>query len=112
MARQSAILIPSSTIAGSTGSSDWIISTNGATTGSTITLGKNQMFVINSTQDISISFGNATGTMVAPGATAGYRIPANQQTTFDMGQNNDSFIIYNNSASTTSTTYVKILAVS
>ena|SRR5271166_3466395 len=57
-------------------------------------LGKNVIFAINSDQDVCISFGLSTGN--AGLATAGsYRIPANQQTTFDTGSAFDQVSIWN-----------------
>jgi len=60
------------------------------------TLGYHGIFVINSDQDISITFG-AAASIATPTATS-YRIPANQQTTFDLGAASDSLLIFNNAA--------------
>lgn len=113
MARQASILIPTSTIgtAGAgNGPSDWVISLASSAT-SSVSLGKNAIFVINSTQPLGITFGNKNGTLLAPTTSNCYQIPASQQTTFDLGPNNDSIVIINASGTTTSTTCIKVLSV-
>lgn len=113
MARMASILIPTSTIgtAGAgNGPTDWVVALAGSGT-TQISLGKNAIFVINATQPVGITFGNAAGTILAPTTTNCYQIPASQQTTFDLGQNNDSFIIVNTSSGTTATVCVKVLSV-
>lgn len=105
MARLSAILIPA-------GDTDIKIAALATTTASTIqTLGKNRIFVINADQDITIQFGNAAGPSFTPTA-ANYRIPANQQTTFDLGSSFDSLKVFNLSGSTAANIYIKFLALS
>lgn len=57
-------------------------------------VGPRRIIVINADQDITIVFGNSS---VAAPTTANYRIPANQQTTFDMGPNTH-IRVFNNTA--------------
>src|SRR5258708_1653645 len=91
MARVAAILIPSET--------SIKIAALAATTASAIqTIGRNRVFAINADQDVTINFGNSNGTMTAP-TTSNYRIPANQQTTFDTGAAFDSFEVFNQGTS-------------
>ena len=84
MARQAAILIPASAVAVTA-----LALTAASTT--SFTLGINQIFAINADQDITIAFGYAAATAT----TTSYRIPANQQTVFDMGQALKVVEIYN-----------------
>ena len=82
-------------------------------------LGNNVIFAINADQDVCISFGLSTGN--ANLATAGsYRIPANQQTTFDTGMAFDEVSIWNlgtangtggKTGSTTANVYIQRLVV-
>jgi hypothetical protein len=74
-----------------------------------VTIGAGRIFVINADQDIAISFG-AAATIIAPDGTY-YRIPANQQTTFDMGSANDTIKVYNLSATTAANVYIMRLSV-
>jgi hypothetical protein len=106
MARQSAILIPTSTQGTGAGPSDWVISLTGQS--SVIKLGANAIFVINCTSAVNISFGNSAGSVLAPTATNCYQIPASQQTTFDLGQANDSIQLFTTSAGVV---YIKVLSV-
>lgn len=56
-----------------------------ATTSSAeLAVGARRIFAINATQDITIRFGQ---TGVGAADATFYRIPSNQQTTFDMGSN-------------------------
>lgn len=106
MARQSAILIPTSTQGTGSGPSDWVIALTGLS--STIFLGTNVLFVIQSTVACNISFGSSKGTVLAPTATNSYQIPLGQQTTFDLGQANDTIQLF---TATAGTVYIKILSV-
>ena len=109
MARQACILIPTPTVAAtSTGPTDIVLSLT-TTAAQTVTLHKNQIFVINAAADVNISFGLLANLVVAT-ATNCYRIPANQQTTFDIGPNQDSFSIVNNVTGTTAV-FIKCLSV-
>ena len=116
MARPASILIPSSTVAGGAGPSDYVISVVANTTSSAYTLGKNAVFVIQfaptaaptAPVGLNISFGNATGTLVSPTASNSYQIPSSQQTTFDLGQNNDSIELF---SAVAGTAYIKLLSV-
>lgn len=104
MARFASILIPA-------GDADIKISSLAAVTASSIqTIGKNRIFVVNADQDITIQFGNVAGPAFTPSA-ANYRIPANQQTTFDMGQAFDSLKVFNLSGTTAANVFLKILSV-
>ena len=68
-----------------------------ATTSSAeISLGTNRIFAINADQDITIKFGQA-GLAAATGVE--YRIPANQQTTFDTSDAYASIRVFNKGAS-------------
>ena len=101
MARMASILLPS-------GDADIKLASLGTSTSSTEQkIGANRIFVINADQDITIRFG-ATG-MGAADATY-YRIPANQQTTFDMGPAFSYIRAFNLSASTAANVYIKILS--
>jgi hypothetical protein len=73
------------------------------------TIGRNRIFAVNADQDISILFGNSAGPSFIP-STTNYRIPANQQTTLDMGQAFDSFKVINDSA-TPANVYIQLLSV-
>lgn len=66
-------------------------------------VGSRRIIVVNADQDITIAFG-AASSMAAADAT-NYRIPSNQQTTFDMGSN--SYLrVFNLSASTAANVWV------
>jgi hypothetical protein len=71
-----------------------------------IALGPNRIFAINADQDITIKFGNA-GMTAAAGTE--YRIPANQQTTFDTGANVNSIRLWN-LAATNANIYIILLS--
>lgn len=98
MARMSAILIPGSQAA---------IKIAGLTTAQTQLLGKNTIFVINADADINIEFYNSAGGALVASALS-YRIPANQQTTFDLGNANDTISLF---AAASANVYIKILSV-
>lgn len=102
MARFSAILIPA-------GDADIAVALTTTAQSAIQTIGKNRIFVINCAADIQILFGTAAGT---PGTITGstYRIPANQQTTFDTGFAFDSFWLAN-LATGSNTAYIKLLSV-
>lgn len=60
----------------------------------TFILAKNRVFAFNADQDVTIAFGLSTGNH--PTATvASYRIPANQQSVFDMGPMYDQISVFN-----------------
>lgn len=60
----------------------------------TIVLAKNRVFAFNADQDVTVAFGLSTGNH--PTATAAsYRIPANQQSVFDMGPMFDQISVFN-----------------
>lgn len=103
MARYASILIPSNDLP------QKVANLGTSTASSAIKIGTNRIFVINADQDITISFGLSTS-IVTPTA-AYYRIPANQQTTFDMGSANDTIEVYNLSGSTAANVYIMILSV-
>lgn len=89
MARFAQILAPAG---------DTVIKVTGlaATTSSgELVVGARRIFAVNATQDITIRFGQ-TGMGAADASF--YRIPANQQTTFDMGSNS-VIRVFNESAS-------------
>jgi len=71
-----------------------------------IALGPERIFAINADQDITIKFGNA-GMAAATGVE--YRIPANQQTTFDIGKNLNSIRLWN-LAATNANIYIILLS--
>jgi hypothetical protein len=116
MARMASILIPTSTTGTGTGPSDYVIALTGGTASAAITLGKNAIFVIQfaptaaptAPVGLNISFGNATGTLLTPSATNSYQIPSSQQTTFDLGQNNDSLELF---SAVSGIAYIKVLSV-
>ena len=60
----------------------------------TLTTGKNQLLEINCDQDVMVTVGLST-TIATPSATVGKRIPANQQTTFDLGSSCDTVKVFN-----------------
>ncbi|SRR6266550_2955653 len=103
MARFSVILVPGDQAIKITGLAT-------VTASSIQTLGKYQVFAINADQDITINFGNANGTMTPP-TTANYRIPANQQTTFDLGSSFDSFEVFNQGASAANVYIIRLSVV-
>lgn len=76
------------------------------TSSAEIVIGANRIFAINATGDITIKFGNAG--LTAADAT-NYRIPANQQTTFDTGQAAPSIRVFN-LAGTATDVYIQLLS--
>lgn len=101
MAVFSAILVPSNdapikvaALAASTSSAELVMSNN-------------RIFAINADQDITIRFG--TSGMAAADATF-YRIPANQQTTFDLGGAFDRIRVFNQAAATAANVYIELLS--
>ena len=60
----------------------------------TLTTGKNQLLEINCDQDVMVTTG-MSATIAAASATNGKRIPANQQTTFDLGSAQDTIKVFN-----------------
>lgn len=73
-----------------------VLALTATTSSAEIVLGTNRIFAINADQDITIKFGN-TGMTVATGVE--YRIPANQQTTFDTSDAYASIRVFNKGAS-------------
>jgi hypothetical protein len=103
MSRFSTVLIPSC---------EPPITINGlaaSTASALISPGKNRVFVINATGDITIAFSNLSNPITANANY--YRIPANQQDTLDTGNAFDSFSIYNLSGTTVVNVYIQILSV-
>jgi hypothetical protein len=98
MARQSAILIPASVAATKIAA---------LTSAQTVVLGINTIFVINADQDINIEFYNSKGGALVA-SVASYRIPSGQQTTFDMGNANDTISLF---AASSANVYIKQLSV-
>lgn len=70
-------------------------------------LGTNVIFAINADQDITIRFG-LPGFATAAG-TGDYRIPANSQNVYDVGNHYTSFKCYNLSATPTNI-YIQFLS--
>jgi hypothetical protein len=102
MARLSNILIPSCDL-------DIKYAALGASTAHAAeSIGFNRIFVINADQDITTLFGNST--VAAPSATS-YRIPANQQTVFDMGAALSYIRVFNLSSTTAANVWIKLLSV-
>ena|SRR5271157_4648089 len=60
----------------------------------TLTTGKYQMLEINCDQDVMVTTG-LLATIATPSATVGKRIPANQQTTIDLGAGFDTIKVFN-----------------
>jgi len=60
----------------------------------TLTTGTYQMLEINCDQDVMVTVGLST-TIATPSATNGKRIPANQQTTIDLGASFDTIKVFN-----------------
>jgi hypothetical protein len=84
-----------------------------STASGVVTLGNRTVFAINSTQDMTISFGLSTGTggAAVPTPTASYfRVPANCTFVFDLGTNFDSIQVYNLSATNASNVYIQPLS--
>jgi hypothetical protein len=102
MARFANILIPASE-----GTARVAVSAN--STSAKLQLGANRIFVINSDHDVNITFG-ANATITTPDATA-YRIPANQQTTFDLGSASDTIELFNPSLTLTANVFIQLLSV-
>lgn len=109
MARMASILIPATTTGSGAGPSDFV-ATLLTTTPQSFLLGKNAIFVINASAAISISFYSSQGTAFPAAAATCYSIPANQQTTFDLGQANDTISIMATAGSGASA-YIKLLSV-
>jgi hypothetical protein len=109
MARLASILIPVTTTGAGAGPSDYVVSLV-TTAAQNFLLGNNAIFVINSGAAVSISFYSSKGTAFPASPTTCYSIPANQQTTFDLGQANDTISICN-TATGTNTAYIKLLSV-
>jgi hypothetical protein len=109
MARQSAILIPTSTIASATGPSDYVFSLL-TTVAQSQLLFNNCTFVIWSPGQIAIAFYSSKGGAVVAASATCYNIPANQQTTFDLGQACDTISIVNQTSGT-NPVYIKVLSV-
>jgi hypothetical protein len=108
MAVFSSILVPANEAA------IQILAQAASTSSAEIVLGPNRIFAINSDRDITVKFGNA-GMAAATGVE--YRIPANQQTTFDVGSQLNSLRIWNTGnvngtagTPTTSNTYILLLS--
>ncbi len=102
MARYASILIPSCDV-------DIKYAALGASSAHTAELiGKRRIFSINADQDITILFGDST--VAAPDASA-YRIPANQQTVFDMGDAFTYIRVFNLSSSTAANVWIKLLSI-
>ena len=97
MARQASILIPS-------GDEAVVLTPATHTASATQTIGKRRLFAINADQDITIRFGLSTGNMTTVD-NADYRIPANSQDVFDLGDAFDSFQVYNLSGVTANVYY-------
>jgi len=111
MARFATVLIPTSDAPIDLTGSNQLA----ASTATTQLIGKNRIFVISSDQDIMITFGTAAeiagSTFPAASATYGYRIPANQQTTLDMGQALDTIGLFNLNSSTAAIITIQLLSV-
>jgi hypothetical protein len=60
----------------------------------TFTLSKNRPFAVNADQDITVAFGLSSGHLASATASS-YRIPANQQSVFDLGFTFDQIQVYN-----------------
>lgn len=70
-----------------------VVASLGASTASSAQQPGSRLFAINADQDITIGFGSATK---APSAGASsYRIPANTEKIFDLGNGFDRFAVYN-----------------
>ena len=69
-------------------------------------LSANRIFAINADQDITIKFGTAG---MSAATTSDYRIPANQQTTLDLGSSLTSIRVFNQGASTANV-YILLLS--
>src|SRR5271168_1624908 len=113
MSRQASVLIPTPTVAATggtiaTSSSDIVVTLSASTASGNITIGKNRIFVVQfsptatpaAPANMNISFGNSATTVVVPTAGNCYAIPAQQQTTFDMGPTNDTINIISGVAGT------------
>ena len=111
MARMASVLIPSSTNATGVGAgpSDFVL-TLATTANTSVKLGTNQVFVMNATSAVSVSFYSSQGGAVTANVSNHYSVPASQQTTFDMGQANDTVSI-TATAGGGATVYMKILSV-
>ena len=103
MARFSSILVPSC-------DADIAVSLTTTAQSAIQTIGKNRIFVVNCPADIQIVFALAASSNQPTISSSTYRIPANQQTTFDTGNAFDSFYLAN-LASGSNTAYIKLLSV-
>lgn len=110
MSRQASVLTvtPSTITAGGTQTDFKVAALVASTASAVITLGKYRIFVINADQDITISFGLSSN--ITTPTVAFYRIPANQQTTFDLGPSADSIQVFN-LATTAANIFIKALSV-
>lgn len=68
---------------------------NGSTATSAIIVGSYVLVAVNASDDVTITLGSATTAPTTPSATVGFRIPANQTVTIDLGRNYDRFMIFN-----------------
>lgn len=67
-------------------------------------IGARRIIDINADQDVMVVFGNSG---VGAPTAANYRIPANQQTTFDMGPN--SYVRFFNNGASAANIYIQAL---
>jgi hypothetical protein len=106
MSRQASILIPTS----GTGNLINVAALGTSTADSIRTLGKNSIFALSSDQDLMLTVGMSTN-IVTPTSAVGFRVPANQVVTMDLGVASDSLQVFNLSASTTAHVTIMKLAV-
>ena len=91
MARLAQIIVPA---AKPTGVNASLAATTAA---SAVTLGKGVVFVIGSTQALSITFGPGGAVAATPSATVGMLLPPNVLQQIDL-DNNDTFQVFNTGA--------------
>lgn len=84
-------------------------SVSATSAGSIHTIGKNRLFAINATQDITIAFGNSTG-VAASATSSSFRIPSGASIQWDTGTAYDQFQVFNLGASSASV-YAILLSV-
>src|SRR5271170_544791 len=109
MARLAAILIPTTTTGAGNGPSDYVL-TLSTSTAQTVPLFQNAIFVIQASAAVSISFYSSKGTAFPAVATTCYSIPSGTQTTFDLGQANDTISVVA-TAGSGATVWIKVLSV-
>lgn len=83
---------------------------NATSAGAVHTIGKNRLFAINATQDITIAFGISSGGGAVSATANNFRIPAGVTMLWDMGSAYDQFQVFNTAASS-ATVYAKLLSV-